>query len=210
MINYKIILFKHGYCENSDKGIYIASKLDYGLSTYGKNNLLKLKSSYEYEDVHKVYTSPMKRCVETKEILYKDKFCEELDELTDLDMGNFEGETISSLEKDIDYIKWIGDTKNNTPPNGESFKSFQDRVENALNYIIMDMMKNKVTKVSVITHGMVLMSMLTRFGTPEMEPFRWMIGSGKGVVILVNAMLWSRDKKFEVAGVAPYGLESFE
>jgi len=209
MLNYKIHFIKHGFCDENLRGIYTGAKTDSNLCEDSILQLESLSKKYEYEAVQKVYLSPLKRCLQTKDILYKDNYSEIVNDLIDLDIGDFDGVPIGSLENDENYINWLGNTKENTPPNGEDFTIFENRVKNVLNYIIMDMMKRKITKASVITHSMVLMNLLTRFGLPQLEPFRWMIGNGKGVTVLVNSMMWGRDEKFEIAGIVPYGLEDF-
>lgn len=210
MLNYKIDFIKHGFCEENLKGIYIGANSDPSLSLQSKNELTNLKKEFLYEDVQKVYTSPLKRCIETSEILYYNKYNEVLNNLIDYNIGDFDGKTIEQLDNDVNYLNWVRNTKENTPPNGENFLCFENRVEKALNYIIMDMMSKKITKASVITHSMVLMNLLTRYGLPQLEPFKWIIGNGKGVTVYVNAMLWGRDKKVEIAGIVPYGLKTFK
>ena len=173
-------------------------------------SICELKSKYEYPNIQKVYTSPLKRCKETAEVIYPENFIVEMDSLTELDFGDFEGQTISSLEMKPEFINWIGDIKNNTPPNGETQDDFSQRVLESFQEIVKDMMKNKITSTAVVTHGSVIMNLLSNCGLPKQSPLYWMVGSGKGVTILINSIMWGNDNLFEIAGIIPYGLDTFK
>ena len=69
MRGYRICLIRHGMTEANEKGIYIGST-DLPLSEKGANELLLKKDSMDYPYVDRVYTSPLRRCTGTADILF--------------------------------------------------------------------------------------------------------------------------------------------
>ena len=59
---YRISIVRHGRTAGNDKGLYIG-KTDLPLTEQGKDELRALYEMYEYPRVHKVYSSPLERCV---------------------------------------------------------------------------------------------------------------------------------------------------
>ena len=69
MKGYRLYIMRHGRTEANEKGIYIG-KTDYPLSAAGRNELLDKLDEFDYPGVERVYTSPLKRCTETAEIIF--------------------------------------------------------------------------------------------------------------------------------------------
>ena len=69
MKTYTIHLIRHGITIANTNGIY-AGITDYPLSKEGIYYLNELKGKYQYPKAEILYTSPLKRCTETCEILY--------------------------------------------------------------------------------------------------------------------------------------------
>ena len=68
MKGYRISLIRHGMTEANENGIYIGSS-DLSLSPKGAAEIAAKMDEFDYPKVHRVYTSPLKRCVETADIL---------------------------------------------------------------------------------------------------------------------------------------------
>ena len=64
MKGYRIQIIRHGQTEANEKGIYIG-KTDYPLSEKGKKELVDKLDEFDYSGVERVYSSPLKRCLET-------------------------------------------------------------------------------------------------------------------------------------------------
>ena len=71
MKSYQIHLIRHGMTEANQKGQYIGST-DLPLSQEGIGQLQQLSQHYRYPGAAVFYTSPLKRCVQTCNILYTD------------------------------------------------------------------------------------------------------------------------------------------
>jgi len=74
MKGYRLSVIRHGLTEANDKAIYLGSRTDYSLSQKGMAQLVDKMDEYEYPKVQRVYSSPMKRCIETAEIVFPSDF----------------------------------------------------------------------------------------------------------------------------------------
>ena len=70
MKGYRLSIIRHGLTDANDKAIYLGSRTDYSLSKKGISQIVNKMDEYEYPKVQRVYSSPMKRCIETAEIIY--------------------------------------------------------------------------------------------------------------------------------------------
>ncbi len=209
MISYKIYFIRHGLTEGNKEGRYIGST-DVPLSAEGKKELFNLKEDFEYPDVQKVYTSPLQRCLDTAEILYPDRMIHIVDKIKEYDFGSFEGKSIDELKSDKSFKKWIESGMKIVPEGAEDMQKFLKRCDEGIEEIVMDMMKNKIREAAVVTHGGVIMNMLSMYGYPKREPFYWSVKNGHGYTALFNAQLWQRDRVFEIFDAIPYNDDSLE
>ena len=68
MKNYYLYLIRHGITEGNLDGKYIG-QTDLALCPQGEKQIQQLVKAGVYPCVEKVYTSPLKRCVETAQII---------------------------------------------------------------------------------------------------------------------------------------------
>ena len=59
-----------------------------------------------YPEVQRVYVSPMKRCMETAKLIFKENFYE-VEELRECDFGIFENKNYKELSDCPEYQAWI-------------------------------------------------------------------------------------------------------
>ena len=135
-IKVKITWIRHGMTKANEEHRYLG-KTDEPLSETGIR-LLEEKSDKERFPFHGyLYASPMKRCVQTAEILFHKKpicvpFWEEMD------FGQFEGKNYMDLKDNADYQKWI-DSNGTLPfPGGESREAFIRRSMDGLAWMLSD------------------------------------------------------------------------
>lgn len=64
MITYKLHLIRHGQTEGNQKGLFVG-RTDMPVSEEGFDELSRLRDTYEYPRVGAVYTSPLRRCIQT-------------------------------------------------------------------------------------------------------------------------------------------------
>ncbi len=206
MKGYRISIIRHGRTDANDNGIYIGST-DLPLSAKGAGELAAKMDEFEYPAVHRVYSSPLKRCTETAEILFPDTeriICEGFREL---DFGDFEGKTVDELVRRDDYKAWLKGGVDNRPPNGESLGEMTARTFSALHGVITDMMENGLTHCALITHGGIISNLLTGFGLPKYDPKYLTAEPGEGFDIIVTAQMWLNSQAFEILNYCPYNKE---
>ena len=203
MKGYRISIIRHGLTEANEKGIYIG-KTDLPLSGKGAAELAAKMDEFDYPTVHRVYSSPLRRCTETAEILFP---CTEMctvDDLRELDLGVFENKSVDELIGRDDYNAWLKGGKDARPPQGESLEEMTARTYKALHEIIIDMMNDGLTHCAVVTHGGVISNMLSCFGLPKYDPKQLSADFGQGFDVIVTAPMWLNSLAFEILGYCPY------
>ena len=203
MKGYRISLIRHGLTEANEKGIYIG-RTDMPLSNKGASELCAKMDEFDYPVVHRVYSSPLKRCTETADILFPATEMCIVDDLKELDMGIFENKSVKELIDREDYQEWLKGGKDTRPPGGESLEELTARTFKALHEIIMDMMNDGLTHCAVITHAGLISNMLSCFGIPKYDPKQLNAAPGEGFEIIVTAQMWLNSQAFEILGVVPY------
>lgn len=94
MITYKLHLIRHGQTEGNQKGLFVG-RTDMPVSEEGFDELSRLRDTYEYPRVGAVYTSPLRRCIQTAEFLYPNNMLTVVDDLQEMDFGEFEGKSVA-------------------------------------------------------------------------------------------------------------------
>ncbi|MDE5834648.1 MAG: histidine phosphatase family protein, partial [Ruminococcus sp.] len=203
MKGYRISVLRHGMTDANEKGIYIG-KTDLPLSSKGTSEIASKMDEFDYPTVHKVYSSPLKRCTETAEILFPETDITIIDDLRELDFGDFENKSIEQLINIPEYKKWLRGGKDTRPPNGESLEEMTARTYKAIHNIIIDMMNEGITHSAVITHSGIISNMLSCFGLPKYDPQILNAPFGEGFDIIVTAQMWLNSQAFEILGYCPY------
>ena len=198
MKNYYLYLIRHGITEGNLDGKYIG-QTDLALCPQGEKQIQQLVKAGVYPCVEKVYTSPLKRCVETAQIIYPDIQLSKVDEIAEMDFGQFEGKTQKELENLQEYTAWLKGGPEACPPDGEKFGDFSLRCISGLDIIFRDMMKKEITRAAMVTHGGVITNLLAGFGLPKGHPADYMCGPGEGFVILLSTFLWQKGPAFEIS-----------
>lgn len=203
MKGYRISVIRHGQTEANEKGVYIGNT-NLPLSQKGAGELCAKMDEFNYPAVHRVYSSPLKRCTETADILFP---CTEIsiaDDLRELDMGEFENKSVDELINRRDYKEWLRGGRDSRPPQGESLDEMTARTYTALHNIIMDMMNDGLTHCAIITHAGIISNMLSCFGLPKYDPKYLNADFGEGFDIIVTAQMWLNSQAFEILGYCPY------
>ena len=203
MKGYRISVLSHGMTEANEKGVYIGST-DLPLSDKGAAALAARADEYDYPRVHRVYSSPLRRCTETAEILFPDTELCTVDDLRELNFGEFENKSIDELAKRRDYNDWLKGGKDARPPKGESLEEMTARTYKAVHSVITDMMENGLTHCAIITHGGIISNMLSCFGLPKYDAKTLSCDFGMGFDIIVTAQMWLNSQAFEILGYCPY------
>ncbi|MBR0142160.1 MAG: histidine phosphatase family protein [Ruminococcus sp.] len=203
MTGYRISIIRHGMTEANEKGIYIG-KTDMPLSAKGASELASKMDKFDYPTVYKVYSSPLRRCTETADILFPETELVKVDGLRELDLGIFENKSVDELINRDDYKKWLRGGKDTRPPQGESLEEMTARTFSALHNIIIDMMQSGITRSALITHAGIISNLLSCFGLPKYDPKYLNASAGEGFDIMINTQMWLNSQAFEIMGYCPY------
>lgn len=206
MKSYTIHLIRNALTDENLEGRYIGHT-DVPMSEEGKLQLFQMKDELVFPPVDAVFTSPLKRCTETARILYPDNNPITIDGFIEYNFGEFENKTAEELEDHPVFPKWLAGEKGVEPPFGESNEAFGNRVCETFVKVAEGMMKTGTTSAAIVTHGGVIMAILSAFGIPELPMHQWMTPNGCGFTVKINPSLWMRARKFEVFSEFPYERE---
>lgn len=199
MKNYYLYFIRHGLTQGNLDGKYIG-QTDLSLCPEGAQTIRDLAKAGIYPAVQKVYSSPLSRCLETAEIIYPDKKLMMIDEITEMDFGDFEGKTQEQLQNLPEYTEWLRGGNESCPPNGESYGDFTLRCIEGLDSIFSDMMRCDVTRAACVTHGGVITNLLAGYGLPKGRPADYICGPGEGFEVILSTFMWQKGPTFEISG----------
>lgn len=194
-----IHLIRHGETAANTEGKYIGVT-DVALTMEGADALEGLARDGIYPDIEQLYSSPLKRCLQTGVLIYPQFNPVPVPNLTEYNFGAFEGATGSELENNEDYKKWIAGAIE-APPEGESNKDFVVRICVGLRQIVEDMLSHNITNSAVITHGGVIMTLLDAAAVPRRKKFEWMTDCGRGYTIRITPSLYHSSGIVEVIDI---------
>ncbi len=122
-IEIRLTLIRHGATLSNKEGRYLG-KTDESLNRKGIRALEKAVADGNYPVADLLFSGPMKRCLETAQILYPGQTPIRIPEWTEMDFGAFEGHNYKELSGDPAYQNWI-DSGGTLPfPEGESREEF--------------------------------------------------------------------------------------
>lgn len=199
MKNYYIYLIRHGITQGNLDGRYIG-QTNLSLCPEGRRQIESYAADEVYPEVQKVYSSPLERCLETAEIIYPDNRLMIVDELSEMNFGDFEGKTQEQLRDLREYSDWLKGGAESAPPNGEKFGDFTLRCIEGLDAVFTDMMNADIENAAVITHAGVITNLLCGYGLPKGRPADYMCPAGGGFEIILTPFLWQKGPTFEIGG----------
>lgn len=203
MKSYYIYFYRNGLTDSNLEGKYIGHT-DVELSEDGVKQIEQMKKDYDYPYVEAVFTSPLKRCTKTANLVYPDKEAIVINDLIEYNFGEYEGRTAEELKENELFSRWLSGEQGVEPPFGESNEAFANRVANCFIKIVDGLLKTGTTKAAIFTHGGVIMYLLSAFGIPEAPMHEWLMPGGCGYAIRITPGIWSRGRKFEVIAEVPY------
>ena len=185
----ELILIRHGKTAGNLLGRYIGSRTDEPLCDEGREGL----AGKQLPEVERLYVSPMKRCVETAELLWPEfdrKNIQKVKDLRECDFGDFENKNYKELSGNGDYQAWI-DSNGTLPfPNGESMDAFKNRCLEAFARIVEEVSgaeqewiasgKTGIFRAGIVVHGGTIMAILEQYGYPKAAYFDYQVKNGCG------------------------------
>ena len=180
-----VMMIRHGATKSNEEHRYLG-RIEEGLSSEGKKQLLNYKQFHCYPSVQHLFSSPMKRCIETADILYPNLQPTIIPEWREMDFGAFEGKNHMELKDDTRYQAWI-DSNGTLPfPDGESREDFILRCARGFERMAKEI--NAITKqnksqektIATIVHGGTIMALLSKYYGGDY--FDYQVANGKGYI----------------------------
>ena len=172
---YKLHLIRHGLTAGNLQGLYIGSGSDLPLCDEGRAQLKTLKKDFGYPQVR------------------------------EMAFGKFEGRAVQELVKDPEFAQWMDPTSRTVPAGAEDRQMFFNRTSSMLMKMFEYMLRTHTEEAACVTHGGVIMNMLSQHALPFRKPEEWMTDPGAGYSVRLDAEMWMRDHLAEAYDVVPHG-----
>ncbi|MCH5320652.1 MAG: histidine phosphatase family protein [Eubacterium sp.] len=209
MKTYTIYLFRHGLTKGNLNAQYIGHT-DLPLTTDSISELKSIKAHEHYPKVDAVFSSPLKRCLDSAKIMFPENNVLVIDDFIEYNFGEFEGLTADELKDNKDFKNWLrGDIYAKTPF-GESNAEFAQRVCAAFEKVVDGCVKTSTDNFAIVGHAGVLMTILACYGLPEAPMAHWQMDAGYGYKLRLTPSLWMQAKKIEVIDTSPTSLNDLK
>lgn len=185
----RLILIRHGATKANEESRYAGGRTEEALAEGGKKQLFAAKAAGKYPSVQVLASSPMKRCIETAELIYEREPAIVIEEWREIYFGSFEGRNYEELRKDIYYQKWL-DSNGTLPfPEGESREEFLERCCEGFMEFCGYMKAECAETAAAIVHGGTIMAVLSSFGKGEYYDFQCKNGEGYSLEVFMDEVI---------------------
>ena len=179
----ELLLLRHSMTAGNLEGRYIGRRTDEPLCREG----IRLLKSRTYPEADRIYASPMRRCVETAQVIWgAETAVTKVPGLEECDFGDFENKNYRELSENPAYQAWI-DSGGTLPfPGGESAEAFKKRCRKAFVRLVREIRileENRSFRAALVVHGGTIMAILEQFGFPKREYFDYQVKNGCGYLL---------------------------
>ena len=143
-----------------------------------------------YPPAEMIVASPMKRCVQTAELIYPGQKIAAEPELKECDFGRFEGKSYEELKDDPAYIAWLKSGGTLAFPEGEDQETFRRRCVEGIRRWLRKGIEEKKKSMAFVVHGGTIMAALHRLAEGEHDFYDWQTGNGRGFTALAAEDEW--------------------
>ncbi|APU71703.1 phosphoglycerate mutase [Companilactobacillus crustorum] len=155
----ELYIVRHGETDTNYTGKINGSATDLPLNETGKKQVEYLKKHININDFDEIYASPLKRALETAEILNQGVHSVKTDSrLREINYGSWDGLSAAEVKAQhpdgFDENGYITENYTQYAKDGEPYESVFDRVQSFIN----DMSKKDNEKIMVVCHGFVTRS----------------------------------------------------
>lgn len=186
-------LIRHGKTAGNLERRYVGTT-DESLCQKGMGELKKRR----YLPADKIFSSPMKRCVETAKIIYGPECSIEICEgLKEMDFGEFEYHNYEELKDRKAYQTWIDSGGMTAMPGGEDRKHFSKRCVQTFEAQMDGLVEREKGDacISFIIHGGTIMAIMEHFGFPQKDYYDWQIKNGQALLVSLDLCEWKNGNK---------------
>lgn len=170
----KILFIRHGKTRGNLEQRYVG-RTDESLCREGREELQRNRSLYPSMPGAMLLASPLKRCIETAELLFPDEsICMKLN-LRECDFGEFEYRNYKELSGNVNYQSWVDSGGTSGFPEGEKPLEFKKRCVKAYEEVILATEKPLI----FVVHGGTIMAILEKYSVEQKDYYSWQIKNGE-------------------------------
>lgn len=175
----KVVWIRHGATASNAQGLYIG-RTDEALSEEGIRALYDRKLAGKYPAVEMVAASPMKRCVQTAELIYAGLPVCLVDDFKEIDFGSFEGQSYFTLQHQKAYQSWLASNGTLPFPQGEKREQFIARCMRGFDQLgkVIRESARLPDSMALVVHGGTIMAILSTL--LKADYFSFQCGNGEG------------------------------
>ena len=172
----KWVLIRHGQTQGNLEGRYIGSRTDEPLC---KQGIASLRARC-YPPVARVFASPLRRCIQTAQLLYPGVPLEIIPGLRECDFGDFENKNYAELNGHAAYQAWIDSGGALAFPGGESRAQFSLRCADAFEALTR---RGLPADCALVVHGGTIMAIMERWAVPQGGYYDFQVKNGEGYLL---------------------------
>jgi alpha-ribazole phosphatase len=187
-----IYLLRHGKTQGNLENRY-NGRTDDPLCAEG---IAEAEAGEHFPGVPLVYASPLQRAQQTARIFFPDAEIVTVQDLREMDFGDFEGRTAEEMADDAVYRAWVAGGCVDQCPNGEGIPDFARRASKAFAASIQDAMKRRETRIGVTVHGGVIMAVMAAFSGLDVPYNAWYVRNCGGYELTLDESTWVKKPTF--------------
>lgn len=186
----EIFFVRHGETDYNKRKLFFGHS-DPELNETGKEQLRRTKKliDKQMEEIDIVFSSDLKRCTQSLEILELDRNIEKIMEMDfrELNFGIFEGKTFEEIK--LEFPEKVAEMQKNwktfKAENGESLEELEVRVARKLDEVIE---KHRGKKILIVSHAGVIQTAISHYLIQDIGLY-WKVAVGNGSLtkMCVNA-----------------------
>ncbi len=161
----KILLVRHGATAGNRQRKYIG-RTDEPLSPSGIRQAKAAGTLYGFPFV---YVTPLIRTRQTADLLFTGAKQIVLEDLREMDFGDFEGKSSAQMETDTAYRSWVEGGCLSPCPGGESREEFSRRVSSCFEAAVLSGIAEGLDRLVFVIHGGTIMAVLEKFSRPAVS-----------------------------------------
>ena len=164
----ELYFIRHGRTPGNKEKRYIG-RTDESILPESAAELRERAAGGKYGHPEVLFVSPMKRCIETADIIYPGMEMHVIRDFRECDFGSFEGKNYKELCGNPDYQKWIDSGGTMPFPEGESMEEMAKRVMKGF-YEAMDAANGR--DAAFVVHGGTIMAVMSRIDGGDFYDYR--------------------------------------
>ncbi len=193
----KIVFIRHLKTPGNEKRQYIG-RTDENLSEQAVEEFRQRQEQSTgglYPPVQHVIASPLKRCIQTAELIYPGQEISVEPMLRECDFGEYEQKTYEELKNEPEYIRWMESGGMTVFPGGEEQTSFRRRCVDGVKRWIARLLEDGADSAAFVVHGGTIMAVLSELAEDKHEFYHWQVENGGGYVAEVSEEEWRNGRK---------------